>query len=97
VPYIFINADQDFSSNWSTQQLTELIPKAKNVEIAGSAYTIWLARALELQHQLQRAVEYIHGCRYSTLVRPLAALTTLSFSLMQHKRGYVALNRERET
>jgi proline iminopeptidase len=58
-PCVFINAAEDIRPNWPTQQLAELIPKAKYVEIAGAAHTIWLTHACELQHELRQAVEYI--------------------------------------
>jgi proline iminopeptidase len=59
VPCVFINAAEDIRPNWPTQQLAELISKAKYVEIAGAAHTIWLTHARELQHELRDAVAYI--------------------------------------
>ena len=59
VPCVFINAAQDIRPNWPTQQLAELIPKARYVEISGAAHMIWLTHPAELQSHLQDALDYI--------------------------------------
>jgi proline iminopeptidase len=59
IPCIFINAAQDIRPNWPTQQLAELIPDGKYVEIAGAAHNIWLTHSIELRTELHNAISYI--------------------------------------
>ncbi|MFZ5890046.1 MAG: alpha/beta fold hydrolase [Myxococcota bacterium] len=59
LPCVFINAAEDIRPNWPTQQLAELIPRARYVEIPGAAHYIWLTHAPELGQELHRAVEYV--------------------------------------
>lgn len=59
VPCVFINAAEDIRPNWPTQQLAELIPKARYREIAGATHTIWLIHAEELQAELRDAITAI--------------------------------------
>jgi len=56
---VFIYAEQDVRPNWPTQQLAELIPKARYVEIPGAAHNIWLTHAAELGRELHGAVAYV--------------------------------------
>jgi len=53
VPCVFINGAEDIRPNWPTQQLAELIPNARYVEIQGAAHTICLTHANELQCELR--------------------------------------------
>lgn len=59
LPCVFINAGDDIRPNWPTQQLAELIPGARYVEIPGAGHYIWLTHATELMHELHRAVNYV--------------------------------------
>lgn len=59
VPCVFINAAEDIRPNWPTQQLAELLPFARYVEIAGAAHYIWLSHAAELQRELHSALAYV--------------------------------------
>ncbi|MDZ4721694.1 MAG: alpha/beta hydrolase [Roseiflexaceae bacterium] len=70
VPCIFINASEDIRPNWPTQQLAELIPNARYVEIHGAAHTIWLTHAAALQQELRAALEQIVSPTSYTFGRP---------------------------
>ncbi|MBC8072268.1 MAG: alpha/beta hydrolase [Deltaproteobacteria bacterium] len=59
VPCVFINAGEDLRPNWPTQQLAELIPRARYVEIPGAGHYIWLTHASELSRELHGAVTYL--------------------------------------
>jgi proline iminopeptidase len=59
VPCVFINASNDIRPNWPTQQLANLLPQGRYVEIPGAAHTTWLTHASELQSELLEAVSYI--------------------------------------
>lgn len=59
VPTIFINAGQDIRPNWPTQQLAELMPNARYVEIDGAAHSIWLTHADELRLEMRKAVNQV--------------------------------------
>jgi proline iminopeptidase len=61
IPCVFINAAQDIRPNWPTQQLAELIPRARYAEISGAAHMIWLTHAAELQSHLQAALDCIQA------------------------------------
>lgn len=56
LPCVFINAAEDIRPNWPTQQLAALLPRARYVEIAGAAHTIWLTHAAELRTELREAL-----------------------------------------
>ncbi|HET7540559.1 MAG TPA: alpha/beta hydrolase [Polyangiaceae bacterium] len=58
-PCVFINAEQDIRPNWPTEQLAELISRARYVEISGAAHNIWLTHAAELGRELHAAVSYV--------------------------------------
>lgn len=60
VPCVFINASEDIRPNWPTQQLAELIPAGRYVEIEGAAHHIWLTHAQELRGALLNAIDYVH-------------------------------------
>ncbi len=59
VPCAFINGSEDIRPNWPTQQLAELIPRARYVEIAGAAHSIWLTHPEEVQQHLREALVFI--------------------------------------
>jgi proline iminopeptidase len=59
LPCVFINASEDIRPNWPTQQLAELLPAARYVEISGAAHTIWLTHAEALEGCLHEALRYI--------------------------------------
>jgi proline iminopeptidase len=56
VPCVFINAGDDIRPNWPTQQLAQLIPGGRYVEIAGARHYIWLTHAAELGAALREAI-----------------------------------------
>ena len=64
-PCVFINGEKDIRPNWPTQQLAELIPNARYVEIPGAAHYIWLTHAKELQAELRVALAYVLGSERS--------------------------------
>jgi proline iminopeptidase len=59
LPCVFINASQDIRPNWPTQQLAELIPGGRCVEILGATHHIWLTHARELRAALRDAIQYL--------------------------------------
>jgi proline iminopeptidase len=59
IPCVFINGGEDIRPNWPTQQLAELVPNARYIEIPGAAHTIWLSHADELRKGLRDAISYI--------------------------------------
>jgi proline iminopeptidase len=59
LPCVFINASEDIRPNWPTQQLAELIPNGRYVEIEGAAHFIWLTHAQELRAALREAIGYV--------------------------------------
>ena len=60
LPCVFINASEDIRPNWPTQQLAELIPAGRYVEIEGAAHHIWLTHSQELRAALHDAIDYVH-------------------------------------
>ncbi len=61
VPATFISASQDIRPNWPTQQLANLLPQGRYVEIAGAAHCIWLTHAEALKAELQQALDEFEG------------------------------------
>lgn len=59
LPCVFINAAEDIRPNWPTRQLAALLPRARYVEIAGSAHSIWLTHPDELGAELRAALAFI--------------------------------------
>lgn len=59
VPCVLINGEKDIRPDWPTQQLAELIPLARYVEIPGAAHYLWITHEEELQVELREAVSYI--------------------------------------
>lgn len=58
-PCVFISASEDIRPNWPTQQLAELIPAGRYVEIEGAAHHIWLTHPHELRAALHDAIHYV--------------------------------------
>jgi proline iminopeptidase len=59
LPCVFINAAEDIRPNWPTRQLAALLPRARYIEIAGAAHSIWLTHAAELRAELRAALAYV--------------------------------------
>jgi proline iminopeptidase len=56
-PTTFIAAGNDIRPNWPIQQLANLLPRGKYVEIAGAGHSIWLTHAVELRMRLREAIQ----------------------------------------
>ena len=66
VPAVFINATDDIRPNWPTEQLAQLLPNGKYVEITSATHMIWLTHAEELRAELDHALEQILGSSLPT-------------------------------
>lgn len=59
LPCVFINAGDDLRLPWPTEQIAQLLPRGRYVEIPGAAHHIWATHAEVLGRELSGAVAYL--------------------------------------
>ena len=60
IPVVFLLGEKDIRPAWPTQQLALLISKGRYREIAGAAHNIWLTHSMELEQELDLALDWIY-------------------------------------